>query len=121
MKQIQLIFRYFLVIGIITLGSLFTHPPVIKIGQVLAVERSEDSTEVKAVITAENAQIKFFFVKAVPYVSPARIDVFAKDINGNPLYYDPQTLLHAIPDSVFVQFNLPYRNEQPMEPSHRPF
>ena len=116
MKRIQLIFLYFLVIGIITLGSLIMSPPVIAIGQVLAVERSEDSTEVKAIITAENAQIKLFFVKAVPYISPARVDVFVKDINGNPLYYNRQTVLQAIPDSVFVQFNLPYRNEQPMEP-----
>lgn len=81
-------------------------PP--EIGKILAVERTEDSTEVRAIITAEHAQIKLYFVKPVPYVSPARIDLIAKDMKGHELHSPNEAILLALPDYLFKNYNLPY-------------
>lgn len=85
------------------------------IGEILAVDRSEDSTEIRAVITAKNAQIKLFFIKSIPYQSPARIDVFARDTTGATLPSTPKAVLESLPDSLFQIYNLPYRHGNELE------
>lgn len=97
----------FLIAGLIGLQILTLFHEPAQIGEILTVQRTEDSTEVRAVITAEKAQIKLFFVKPVPYVSPARIDVIAKDLKGHELLASREAILLAVPDSIYKVYNLP--------------
>ena len=112
-------FRFFLSMVLLAMTcmtlwqTIINQPP--QIGEILAVERTEDSTEIQAVITAENAQIKLFFVKSIPFQRPARIDVIAKDTTGQPLPSTPNAVLKSIPDSLFVMYKLPYRHANELE------
>lgn len=104
-QQLSFFMAIFFSMALIQGMSYLIRPP--EIGEILAVERSEDSTEVRAVITAEKAQIKLFFVKPVPYQSPARIDVIAKDLKGHELLASNEAILLAVPDSLYKAYNLP--------------
>lgn len=103
MKTYRLVFAALVLIALMFhYHRIINTPPYL--GDILAVERSESSSEIRAIITAEHAQIKLYFPKS----HPVRVDVIAKDSIGRPLQSTPQAVLKSIPDSLFTYYRLPY-------------
>lgn len=78
------------------------------LGSIKALERSEKLHQVKMILQSEKVRITLYFQKEIPYRRPARIDVFAKDREGNDLFLSKEALLRSIPDSIFKTYKLPY-------------